>query len=437
MRPGRRLLVLGVVALGVTVLILASGMAPPLAALLVWVGLGAIALLDLLAAPGPGRLRLEVDPPPGDVFSGETARLPARLTAPGRKVPAILDALAEIPEDLGAQVAVSFIPAGPDGAVGEIRIPAKKRGLFEVPAMWLRWASPLGLWEITPRFALDISFRVVPNIRPVTSGRIDVTVRSALYGVKDTITRGEGSEFHQLREFVTGMDHRAIDWKRSARHTSLVAKEMRAERNHQIILALDNGYLMRGEIEGLAKVDHAINAALTVAWAAGLGGDLVGLYSFDAEPRHFTPPQPGRAVFPLLRRQTADMTYSTVESNHTLALAHLNGLLSRRSLIVIFSDFADTTTAELLVENLQVLNKMHVILFVILRDPVLESLQGGQARSLDQLAEAVVAADMLRERQVVLDRLARIGVLCLETAPGKLTPRLLSSYLDIKARELI
>ena len=38
MRPGRRLLVLGVVALGVTVLILASGMAPPLAALLVWLG---------------------------------------------------------------------------------------------------------------------------------------------------------------------------------------------------------------------------------------------------------------------------------------------------------------------------------------------------------------------------------------------------------------
>jgi uncharacterized protein (DUF58 family) len=290
---------------------------------------------------------------------------------------------------------------------------------------------------MTPRFILDIALRVVPNIRPVTSGQIDVTVRSTLYGVKDTITRGEGSEFHQLREFVTGMDHRAIDWKRSARHNSLVAKEMRAERNHQIILALDNGYLMRGEIEGLARIDHAINAALSVAWAGGLGGDLVGLYSFDAEPRHFTPPQPGRAVFPLLRSQMAEMSYNTVESNHTLALAHLNGLLSRRSLIVIFSDFADTTTAELLVENLQVLNRMHVILFVTLRDPLLESLQGGKARSLEQLAEAVVAADMLRERQMVLDRLARIGVLCLETAPGKLTPRLLSAYLDIKGRELI
>ncbi len=434
MRPSRRLLVLCAVGVALTVLLIVVGITPE-AAVIAWGVLTVIALVDLGLTPGRWALALDVMPS-GDVFCGEVARLPAHLTS-RRTLPPILEARVEAAEGLGGQTNFGFAPTGPDSALGEIRLPANRRGVFGITGVWLRWLSRFGLWEITPRFALDLEVRVIPNVRPVVSGQIDATVQSELYGVKDTVTRGEGSEFHQLVEFTTGMDTRSIDWKRSARHRGLVAKEMRAERNHQIILALDNGYLMRGQINGIARIDHAINAALSVAWAAGLGGDLVGLYSFDAEPRHYSPPQPARASFPALRSRMAQMEYSSVESNHTLALAHLNGRLKRRSLIVIFSDFADTTTAELLVENLGVLSHAHLVLFVTLSDPTLEQHQGGLARTADDVAKAVVAADMLHERHVVLDRLSRAGVLCLETPPGQLTPRLLSAYLDIKAREMI
>jgi len=53
---------------------------------------------------------------------------------------------------------------------------------------------------------------VSPNIRRVRSGEIDVAVRSALYGTKENFLVGEGSEFHQLRDFSRGMDPRSIDW---------------------------------------------------------------------------------------------------------------------------------------------------------------------------------------------------------------------------------
>jgi len=173
----------------------------------------------------------------------------------------------------------------------------------------------------------------VPNIRSVQSGEIDVKVRSTLYGVKENILKGEGSEFHQLRDWMPGMDPRTIDWKQSARHRGLVAKEMRAERNHHVVLALDNGFLMRERIDGLPKIDHAVNAALAVAWAAGLGGDLVGLFAFDAQPRLFLPPEPGRAAFPRLRARMAGLAYESVETNHTLAMAHLHQRLRRRALL--------------------------------------------------------------------------------------------------------
>ena len=278
---------------------------------------------------------------------------------------------------------------------------------------------------------------VSPNIRRVRSGEIDVAVRSALYGTRENVLVGEGSEFHQLRDFSRGMDPRSIDWKHSARHRSLLGKEMRAERNHSIVLALDNGYLMREEIAGLPKVDHHIAAMLSLAWAGVLGGDRVGLFAFDARPRVFEPPEGGRGAFIKLRAAAARLEYRSVETNFTLAMAHLHERLRRRSLIVVFSDFVDATTAELMVENVAMLNRQHLIVFATLRDPLLSALAEGPPGSLGDVARAVSAAQMLHERRLVFERLARIGVLCIEADQQALTGRLISTYLTIKARELV
>jgi len=230
---------------------------------------------------------------------------------------------------------------------------------------------------------------------------------------------------------------RSIDWKRSASHRSLVAKEMRAERNHHIILALDNGYLMREEIAGLPKIDHQINAALAIAWAAVQGGDQIGMFAFDVKPRFFLPPEGGRSAFAHLRSRAGELDYRSVETNHTLAAAFLQARLKRRSLIVIFSDFVDTTTAELLLENVSVLNKRHLIVFATLGDPELTTVTNSAPGNLTDVARSVSAEQFLQERRVVLDRLRRLGVLCIEAGPKQMTASLISTYLQIKAREMV
>ena len=44
---------------------------------------------------------------------------------------------------------------------------------------------------------------------------------------------------------------------------------------------------------------------------------------------------------------------------------------------------------------------------------------------------------MLNERRLVFERLARLGVLCIEADQQALTGRLISTYLTIKAREMV
>ncbi|MEO1331466.1 MAG: DUF58 domain-containing protein, partial [Pseudomonadota bacterium] len=146
---------------------------------------------------------------------------------------------------------------------------------------------------------------------------------------------------------------------------------------------------------------------------------------------------PGRAAFTRLRAATADLAYRSVESNHTLAMAHLHRKLRRRSLIALFSDFSDATAAELLVENIAALNKAHVVVFVTLKNLTASRIAEAPPGDLDDVARAVSAAEMLRERRLVLERLARLGVWCVEAEPAQVTGRLISTYLEIKGREAI
>jgi len=403
----------------------------------IWALFGAVAVLDLMMSVPARRIAGDLDLPE-TAFTGTTATVDLSLSAKRGAVPDGIEARLQLPDGLTA--APMHAESGPVGAptariIGALQ--CNLRGSFDITRLWLRWSSNFGLFDVVSSRAVAFTIKVMPNITPVLSGQINTQMQPLLLGIKDAQLRGSGSEFHQLRDFGPGMDPRSIDWKRSASRRSLVARETHAERNHQIIFCLDNGHLMREKIGDLPKIDRAIHAALAMCWAAGLGGDRVGLFSFDSRPRLFVPPAPGRTAFANLRLHTASMTYSSVESNHTLAMSHLNSRLSRRSLIVVFSDFVDSTTAELLVENVGVLSRHHLMLYVSLRDPDLNALAEPETATLDSVARSVSAAQILRERQMVLDRLRRLGVICLDTTPDGLTPELVSTYIDIKAREMI
>lgn len=425
MRPTPRLLQLALAALIATGALLPFAQGSVLA--MPWVALLLILLIDVISSV---RRRFSARLVGGDsLFVSEQREVVLELAAPA---PPGLTIVMDWPAGVAGPERVEIEPGA--HAV-TFRLGGRQRGRWALGRIWPRWKSRYELVEFVPRAVLTQDIAVLPDIRPITRGQIDVAVHTSLHGQKESFAEGEGSEFHQLREYVPGESLRRVDWKRSARQRRLLSKETRAERNHNVIIALDSGYLMREEFGGLAKLDHAINAALSVAWAAAVGGDKVGLYTYDSHPRTWMPPAPGRQAFPKLRRALAELQYEERESNHTLALATLNGSLNRRSLLIVFSDFVDTTTSERMVEQISYMSKRHLVIFIALRDPETAATAEERVTSLDTAAEAVAAADLQRDREIVLERLQRLGVLVLDALPSALTPRLVSTYLDLKARE--
>ncbi len=423
MRPTPRLLLLAVAAL------VAAGLTLPLgdlSLLVVLVVLGLV-VLDIVASPrrAPGFAVQGA----GQIFAGETRTAQLRLD---RAAPRGAHLRFEWPDGLNGP---EILALEPETRRYDLAVSGRARGSWTLGRAYMSWPSRFGLIEFTPRPQLGLEVTVIPDIRPASNGQIDLAVHASLDGQKENHAEGEGSEFHQLRDYAPGESLRRIDWKRSARQRRLLSKETRAERNHNVVAVIDSGYLMREEIAGLAKLDHAINAALALAWAAAVGGDRAGLFTYDSAPRLWAPPEPGRLAFPKLRRQLADLAYEDRESNPTLALATLGDRLRRRSLIVVFSDFIDTTTAELMVEQLLLLSRRHLVIFVALRDPETDAAALDPVRSLAQAGEAVAAFDLRRDRDLVLEQLHRLGVMVLDVAPSALTARLVSAYLDLKSRE--
>ncbi len=322
-------------------------------------------------------------------------------------------------------------------AAAEIDFATLRRGMARVDALWVRWKGGLGLVWKQRRVTFDAATRVLPDVRPVHARGAQLFQRHALQGLIAQLDRGDGADFESLVEFRAGMDRRAIDWKQSARHLALRAKEYRSERNNQIVFAVDAGRQMSEPVAGLPRIDRAVAAMLLTAWIALKLGDRVALHAFDSRPRIASGPISGVRGFADLQRLAADIDYSDEETNYPFALATLARKLSRRSMIVLFTEFTDMTSAEFMVRASARLVEKHLLLVVVLRDAELEDIVAARPEAPADVTRAVTAAALLRDRLLVLTRLRHLGAHVIESEHDRVGDRLVQGYIDLKRRNLL
>lgn len=324
-----------------------------------------------------------------------------------------------------------------EGWRGETTLTPERRGTAILARAWLRWEGPMGLGARQVDYPLDKPVRIWPDLSPVRSPDLQTFLRNAQIGLINRRIRGEGTQFEALSEYEPGMDRRRIDWKASARHTRLFARENESERNNQIVFAFDCGQAMCEPVDGLPRIDRAVSAALTCGYVALKGGDKVALFGFARKPQLMTPFIGDARAFHRLQSAAAGLDYEPVEPNFTLALATLTAKLRRRSLVVIFSDFTDPTAAELMVESLGRLVNKHLVLFVTMTDSEIEDLIAASPGDIATLARAVTADSLAQQRKLVLQRLRRLGIDVLEAPWETIGPRLIDRYLAIRGSEAI
>lgn len=398
-----------------------------------WAVLGVATLTDLftlfrarpkLAAQVPatagvgGRVSLDVEL---DVRSWKTLRgtLRPEVDAPLRT-------------DEDAQVAAA------DGiTLHEVTLEAPHRGRGVVHALWSRIDGPLGLFRRIDRHSVESSVDVVPNAERVRELALAHFGSQPLGGVHLQKRVGDGGELDSLEAYQPGMDLRKVDWKSSARHQQLQVRRFRVEQNQRLILCTDVGRLMADPLDDVERLDHAIHSMLLLSQVALKAGDKVGVHAYGQGPAAWVAPSSGMRQLGRIRRALASLHAQAEETNHVLGVHHLLGRLKRRSLIVIFTEFTDATTAELMIEHVGHLARRHLVVFVALDDPAIEEPLARAPESPEDLAAAVVAGGLKQDRRRVLRRLRRMGVDVISGPPGPAALQLLARYVHIKRRGLI
>jgi uncharacterized protein (DUF58 family) len=319
----------------------------------------------------------------------------------------------------------------------DYEITPTRRGPRDLGAVTVRYASALGLMARQERTELPARVDVYPDVHAARSlemlrrqGRQDARLGSLR-------VRGGDTEFERLRPYQRGDEIRHVDWRSSARRDDLTVRQFQAESNQNVMFALDVGRGMRGESGGLTSIDHALNAALLAADVALRGGDRAGMMAFDDTPRTFLRPSGGRAGGRKLTRAVYALEAGFASTDYRAAMTFLRTQMRARSLLVIFTNLLEPRSAKELAASLRGLLPRHLPLCVLMRDLDVESLATAPVRTGNDLYVRAAAAESLAWRDSLIRSLRTSGVLVLDANPGDVTPQLVKSYLEIKARRLI
>ncbi len=300
--------------------------------------------------------------------------------------------------------------------------------------IWI--ASPLGLFEVRARIEARQPVRVYPNFAALRRYALLATDhRLSQAGLLLRRRRGEGTEFQQLREYREGDTPRQIDWKASARMRRLVSREYREERDQQIILLLDCSRRMHARDGALSHLDHALDAALLLAYVAVRQGDAVGLMSFGGVDRYL-PPRKSRACLDGLLEGTLDLEATLAPADYLEAAISLSKRQRKRSLVVILSNLRDEDDDTLL-PALDLIRKRHLVVLASLRERILEDLVRSPVGSLDDALAHAATADYLSRRRRNFARLAAAGLPALDVEPAELPIALVNRYTELKRRGAI
>jgi uncharacterized protein (DUF58 family) len=328
------------------------------------------------------------------------------------------------------QPQAASVPAG-GWAELKYRLRPVERGDAAFGLTELRIASPLALWWIGREAGEAQTVRVYPDFSEMTRfALLAIDNRLSQIGVLQRRRRGEGLDFHQLREYREGDAQRQIDWKATTRMGRLISREYQDERDQQVVLLLDCGRRMAARDDDLSHFDQAVNAALLVAYVSLRQGDAVGLMTMSGISRWMAP-RKSRATINSILNRVYDLQPTIASTDYHAAALELMQRLRKRALVVVLSNLRDEDD-DTIAPALRLLQTRHLVLFASLREAILTRALAARVDTFDRAVTHAATADYLRNRELMFRRLERHGSICLDVEPAELPIALVNRYIEVK-----
>jgi len=316
-----------------------------------------------------------------------------------------------------------------------------RRGDQRSAAITARSIGPLGLAGRQKTRSLPGEVRVLPPFLSSKHLPSRLTRLREIAGLLPTLTRGQGTEFDSLREYVVGDDVRSIDWRATARRADVVVRTWRPERDRRVVIVLDTGRTAAGRVgidptagdpRGWPRLDWSMDAALLLAALASRAGDTVDFLAHDRVARAGVFGASRTELLGRVVQAMAPLKPALIESDATAMISAVIRRTRRRALVVLMTDLNASALDEGWLPVLPLLSAKHQVLVAAVADPRVDQLATGRGDAA-KVYDAAAAERSRGERSAIATRLRHRGIEVLDAAPADLAPALADRYLSMKA----
>ena len=306
-------------------------------------------------------------------------------------------------------------------------------GEFPWPALPMRVRGPFGLgWWQKPQ-ALNARLAVVPDL--LADGA--VRVGDARSGSARRAPLGVGRDLDHLRDYRPGDSRHAIDWKATARRSSLVTRVMREDQHLSIVLVIDAGSASRTRIDGMSQLGHYVNACARFTQYAVAGEDRVGLVAVADRPLTVLAPARGTVAVARIRTALGDLETEPAEADLVAAALAVRQAARSRSLVVLLTDLQGQTADGRLMQCIRLLVPKHLPVVVGLIATEVERLAAAPANEWLDPYVSLAAANYRRDLDAAAGGLRRLGAQPLVCHAADLEARLAAQYRMLKAQHRV
>lgn len=244
--------------------------------------------------------------------------------------------------------------------------------------------------------------------------RTNRLVNDMMVGAYLSHFKGRGMDFEELREYIPGDEVRDIDWNVTYRMGRPFVKRYREERELALVLAVDISASSAFGSMRRSKREFAAEIAGTLAISAARSSDKAALLLFSDQIELFLPPRKGRRHILRLIREMLHFQPKRRATNIPRALAFLNHVLPRRSIVFLLTDFLHSFGASAqgagprrdVLQELGLTNARHDLVCIHLHDPRESVLPAAGLLTIED-AETGELLELDSNRHLVRDKFAR------------------------------
>lgn len=313
-----------------------------------------------------------------------------------------------------------------------------KRGEYSFGAVNVFASSMVGLVARRYQFSNHKMVPVYPSFIQMRKYEL-LAISNTLteYGIKKIRRIGHNLEFEQIKEYVQGDDFRTINWRATARRGELMVNNYQDERSQQVYSLIDKSRTMQMPFEGMTLLDYAINASLVISNIAIKKEDKAGLMTFQHKVAAVLPASRRPGQMHLIQEVLYKEKTAFKEADFSRLYAAVRNKITRRSLLLLFTNFETTSGMQRQLPYLKRLAKSHLVVVIFFKNTEMNALLENKAGDVKTIYNKAIAENLMLEKQLIVKQLAAQGLHAILTAPENLTVNTINKYLELKSRGLI